>query len=53
MKFQSPFDTANILTPDATIRPEDIEKVADLVETAGLWWTEIPEMLGLRGEAPC
>ena len=53
MKFQSPFDTENILTPDATIRPEDIEKVADLVESAGLWGTTIPDMLGLRGEASC
>ena len=30
------------------LTPEEIQSVADAVERAGLWFSDIPDMLGLR-----
>ena len=36
MKFQSPFDTENILTPDATNEPWEIKRAIEVVESYNL-----------------
>lgn len=33
MKFQSPFDTENILTPDATNEPWEIKRAIEVIES--------------------